>query len=133
LAVTKSRIFNRFQKSKELVFILDAQVAHGCAVRATGLDQAGWSQAAISEAPGVTPGAVSQWLMNDKIKVGYHLQELTAFAKSLKHDLNAVFAALSLPWSNGQVEGQVNRLKLIKRQMYGRAGFDLLRLRVMAR
>ena len=45
---------------------------------------------------------------------------------------NAVLAALSLPWSNGQVEGQVNRLKLIKRQMYGRAKFDLLRLRVLA-
>ena len=44
----------------------------------------------------------------------------------------AAQAALALPWSNGQVEGQVNRLKLIKRQMYGRAGFDLLRLRVLA-
>jgi transposase len=35
------------------------------------------------------------------------------------------------PWSNGQVEGQVNRLKTIKRQMYGRAGFGLLRARVL--
>jgi transposase len=40
-------------------------------------------------------------------------------------------AAMSLPWNNGQVEGQVNRLKLIKRQMYGRANFDLLRQRVL--
>jgi len=39
-----------------------------------------------------------------------------------------VTAALHLPWSNGPVEGQVYRLKLIKRQMYGRASFDLLRL-----
>jgi transposase len=42
-----------------------------------------------------------------------------------------VLAALNLPWSNGQVEGQVHRLKLLKRQMYGLAGFDLLRLRVL--
>jgi transposase len=40
-------------------------------------------------------------------------------------------AALSEPWSSGQVEGQVNRLKLLKRQMYGRAKFDLLRQRVL--
>ena len=60
------------------------------------------------------------------------IPELAGFAKSLKQDFNAVFAAMSLPWSNGQVEGQVNRLKLIKRQMYGRAGFDLLRRRVIA-
>jgi transposase len=42
-----------------------------------------------------------------------------------------VRAALRLEWSNGQVEGQVNRLKTIKRQMYGRAKFDLLRQRVL--
>jgi transposase len=43
----------------------------------------------------------------------------------------AVRAALTEPWSNGQAEGQVNRLKLLKRQSYGRAGFDLLRRRVL--
>jgi len=43
----------------------------------------------------------------------------------------AVKNALSYEWSNGQLEGQVNRLKLIKRQMYGRAKFDLLRARVL--
>jgi transposase len=42
-----------------------------------------------------------------------------------------VIEAVRQPWSNGQVEGQVNRLKLIKRQMYGRANFDLLRQRVL--
>lgn len=56
---------------------------------------------------------------------------LTGFASRLERDLEAVTAALNLPWSQGQVEGQVHRLKLIKRQMYGRAGFDLLRLRVL--
>jgi transposase len=57
---------------------------------------------------------------------------LNHMARSIKKDENAVLAALTLPWSNGQVEGQVNRLKLIKRQMYGRAKFDLLRLRVLS-
>jgi transposase len=46
-------------------------------------------------------------------------------------DLSAVQAALTLPYSNGQTEGQVTRLKLLKRQMYGRANLDLLRQRVL--
>ena len=54
-----------------------------------------------------------------------------SFARRLRRDQDAVAAALRLPWSNGTVEGQIHRLKLIKRQMYGRAGFDLLRLRVL--
>jgi transposase len=58
--------------------------------------------------------------------------ELQGFAAGLRRDHAAVFAALSLPFSNGQVEGQVNRLKMIKRTMYGRAKFDLLRQRVLA-
>lgn len=53
------------------------------------------------------------------------------FALSLPQDYRAVRAALETPWSNGQTEGQVNRLKFIKRQMYGRANFDLLRLKVI--
>nr|WP_232298788.1 ISL3 family transposase [Granulicella tundricola] len=56
---------------------------------------------------------------------------LAGFASHLTRDRDAVEAALKLPWSQGQVEGHVHRLKLIKRQMYGRAGFDLLRLRVL--
>jgi len=46
-------------------------------------------------------------------------------------DIDAVREALRLPRNQGHVEGQVHPLKLIKRQMYGRAGFDLLRLRVL--
>jgi transposase len=57
--------------------------------------------------------------------------ELKSFANGLDQDKAAVEAALSLPWSNGQTEGQITRLKLIKRQMYGRAKFDLLRARVL--
>lgn len=54
------------------------------------------------------------------------------FAEGLRGDEGAVKAALSLPWSNGQLEGQINRLKTLKRQMYGRASFDLLRRRFLA-
>jgi len=59
------------------------------------------------------------------------IDSLIRFTAGLRQDLAAVTAAFSSPWSNGQVEGQVNRLKLIKRQMYGRGNFDLLRLRVL--
>ena len=59
------------------------------------------------------------------------IDALKSFVNGLESDLDAVTAALSLPWSNGPTEGNVNRLKLIKRQMYGRANFDLLRKRVL--
>lgn len=58
-------------------------------------------------------------------------RELRRFATGLKSDFDAVKAALTTRWSNAQPEGQVNRLKLIKRQMYGRAKLDLLRQRVL--
>lgn len=57
--------------------------------------------------------------------------ELRGFARGLGRDEAAVRAGLSLPWSQGQTEGQITRLKLIKRQGYGRAKFDLLRKRVL--
>jgi transposase len=53
------------------------------------------------------------------------------FAAGLQQDGAAVRAALTLPWSSGQAEGQINRLKLLKRQMYGRASLDLLRRRTL--
>jgi transposase len=53
------------------------------------------------------------------------------FAYGLQKDISAVAAAVDNSWSTGQVEGQINRLKMIKRQMYGRAGFELLRARVL--
>ena len=73
--------------------------------------------------------ALDPWL--DAV-LTYRVPGLYHFARGLKKDLAAVRAAVTLPWSNGQVEGQINRLKLIKRQMYGRANFDLLRLRVLS-
>src|SRR2546421_8506325 len=60
-----------------------------------------------------------------------HLEALQPFVTGVQKDEGAVFAGLTLPWSNGLLEGNVNRLKLIKRSMYGRAAFDLLKLRVL--
>jgi transposase len=56
---------------------------------------------------------------------------LRSFATGLCRDLDAVNAGLTLPYSSGPVEGTVNRIKMIKRQMFGRANFDLLRKRVL--
>jgi transposase len=60
------------------------------------------------------------------------LPAFVAFANGILADRAAVDAALSLPWSNGPVEGHIHRLKLIKRQGYGRAKLDLLKTRVLA-
>jgi transposase len=60
-----------------------------------------------------------------------HLPELESFARGIQQDKAAVLAGLTLPWSNGLLEGHVNRLKLIKRSMYGRAKLPLLRQRVL--
>lgn len=57
--------------------------------------------------------------------------ELRGFSRNLRRDWDAVHAGLTKRWSSGSVEGHVNKLKVIKRQMYGRARFDLLRNRVL--
>jgi transposase len=59
------------------------------------------------------------------------IEELARFARGLQDDLSAVKAGLTLQWSNGVTEGHIHRLKLVKRQGYGRAGFALLRQRVL--
>ena len=56
---------------------------------------------------------------------------LKSFAESLRRDINAIQASLDLPWTTSPVEGQINRLKMLKRTMYGRAGFQLLHARVL--
>jgi transposase len=68
------------------------------------------------------------WL--DQVKAS-RLPELQRFARSIQRDKDAILAGLTLPQSNGVVEGKINKLKLIKRMMYGRAEFPLLRQRVL--
>src|SRR6202007_3310328 len=53
------------------------------------------------------------------------------FARTLRRDLEAVELSMTTPWSNGPIEGHINRLKAINRQMYGRAGFELLKAQVL--
>jgi transposase len=57
--------------------------------------------------------------------------ELRSFTSGIRRDYQAVRNALTLPWSSGRVEGLNTRTKLIKRQMYGRASFPLLRKRIL--
>jgi len=71
---------------------------------------------------------LEEWL--NKVEAS-HLQAFHTFVTSVQKDKEAVLAGLTLPWSNGPLEGHINRLKLIKRSMYGRAEFDLLKLRVL--
>ena len=66
---------------------------------------------------------------NDAASSGIH--GMRQFGAALRQDLAAVRNAISEPWSNGQTEGQINRLKTLKRAMYGRAGVELLRARML--
>jgi len=76
-----------------------------------------------------SPQALDDWFTEVKES---NLPELVSFAAGLRRDEAAVRAALHLEYSNGQVEGQINKLKLLKRSMYGRARFDLLKHRLLA-
>jgi transposase len=71
---------------------------------------------------------LQQWMA-----MAFHcgIAEWRPFVRKLRQDQGAVQAGLTLKWNNGPVEGHINRLKLIKRSMYGRAGFALLRQRVL--
>ena len=73
-------------------------------------------------------GPMHQWIENAKRSA---FGPVVRFAFGLQKDISAVAAAVETTLSNGQVAGQINRLKTIKRQMYGRAGFELLRARVL--
>ena len=71
--------------------------------------------------------------LDEWLRAAFHagIPELRTFVNKLRQDQEAVQAGLVLKWNNGVVEGHVNRLKFLKRSMYGRANFDLLRLRVL--
>ncbi len=71
---------------------------------------------------------LDRWLADT---AGSGLPELTAFAVKLRQGLAAVRAGLTLPWSQGQTEGQILKLKMLRRQMYGRGTFDLVRKRAL--
>jgi transposase len=74
-------------------------------------------------------GTLQEWLSRAEVS---SCDEIRNFAEGIRRDESAVNAAITTRWSNGPVEGHVNRLKMIKRQMYGRAGFPLLKARVVS-
>jgi transposase len=76
--------------------------------------------------PGDDETALDQWIAD---AAG---TELDGLAKGISRDIDAVKAAITHPWSTSPVEGRINRLKTLKRQMYGRAGYELLRSRLLA-
>jgi transposase len=72
--------------------------------------------------------ALEAWLAAARMS---GVRAIESFAAGLEQDGTAIRAALTTPWSSGQAEGQITRLKMLKRQTYGRAHFDLLRQRVL--
>jgi transposase len=75
-------------------------------------------------------GNINRWIGFIK-RSKYKMPGLINFANGLLRDIKAVKNGINMSWSNGAVEGHVNRIKSIKRQMYGRASFDLLRKKVI--
>ena len=104
----------------------DPEVARvaGLARRFTGIVRA----ACKADAKGGDVVGLDGWLAEAR---SCGVAAVETFAAGLEQDGAAVRAALTTPWSSGQTEGQINRLKLLKRQMYGRAGLDLLRRRTL--
>ena len=82
-----------------------------------------------SKAPCRAPLTTYEGWLADASRSG--VAAVTTFAAGLRQDGAAVKAALTTPWSSGQTEGQVGKLKLLKRQTFGRGSFDLLRRRVL--
>ena len=75
------------------------------------------------------PDGLTLWMADVDV---HGCRELQRFVGGLRRDEAAVQAACREPWSNGQTEGHIHRLKLLKRSMYGRAKLDLLRIRLLA-
>lgn len=73
----------------------------------------------------MAPDKLERWLTRAGIGL------VASFARGVGQDRAAVLAAITLPWSNGQTEGQITKLKLVKRQMYGRGKIDLLQARLI--
>ena len=77
---------------------------------------------------GNDPDKLNQWLDDAQSS---RVSSIERFARVLHRDVDAVKNAITETWSNGQAEGQINRLKTLKRAMYGRAGVELLRARML--
>jgi transposase len=124
--------------ARAVSFVMVSPAAKRSAAAQTYLDQLCQMDADIARAQGLTQSFLAlvrahrgsdleAWIT---AATASGIDGLARFARGLREDLAAVTAGLTLPWSNGPVEGQITRLKLLKRQGYGRAGFPLLRQRI---
>ena len=108
--------------------VVIAECVRAKQMEATGNGEGPSDQTMISQAGVDNTAKLDSWL-DDAHRSG--LYGLRRFAHTIRHDLAAVRNAISERWSNGQTEGHINRLKTLKRQMYGRAGTELLRARLL--
>ncbi len=106
---------------------LIGQLLAGCEPLRIGIDLAKAFKQALANQQPQDLWAWTQQAMQDVVPT-----EIKSFAEGLVRDAASVEPAVKLKWNNGRAEGHVNRIKLIKRKMYGRAKFDLLRIRVLA-
>jgi transposase len=110
----------RVEQDREAAIVAALARRFTTLVRACGVRQKLDTDAALA--------ALAAWLADAR---ACGVRAVETFAAGLELDGAAVRAALTTPWSNGQAEGQITRLKLIKRQGFGRASADLLRRRVL--
>jgi transposase len=121
--------------ARAVSFVMVCPDAKRSATAQTYLDQLCQLDAGIAQAHGLTQDFLSMvwerrgfdleaWIM---AATDSGIDAMARFARGLQEDLAAITAGLTLAWSNGPVEGHITRLKLLKRQSYGRAGFALLR------
>ena len=111
--------------------LTEAQAAKVDRLKATSSDFATMRQLAMrfrGLLTGSDPASLDGWLRHAASSGIYGMRQ---FGATLRQDLAAVRNAISEPWSNGQTEGQINRLKTLQRAMYGRAGVELLRVRML--
>jgi transposase len=120
LAPTDAVVVARVEQDPETAIVAKLARQFTALVRAGNAGNQAEPQAALAE--------LKIWLTEARAS---GVPAMETFAAGLDGDIGAISAALTTPWSNGQTEGQVNRLKLIKRQMFGHASFDLLRRRVL--
>jgi transposase len=120
LSVSDAAVAARVEQDREAASVAALARRFTTLVRECGASQKPDPEAALA--------ALDTWLADARAS---GVRAIETFAAGLGQDGAAIRAALTTPWSSGQAEGQITRLKLIKRQMYGRASFDLLRRRVL--
>ena len=120
LSASEAALVARVEQDREAASVAALARRFTTLVRGCGAGEGVAPDAALAE--------LEAWLGDARTS---GVRAVETFAAGLEQDGAAVRSALTTPWSNGQAEGQVTRLKLLKRQMYGRASFDLLRRRTL--